>query len=76
MNLIVLTLLVAMIGVMSVSVLRRRREHRRAERARAVRVERSKARRELIPNVSANLFGSTGPEPAAPGARPPPIRAA
>jgi hypothetical protein len=75
MNLIVLTLLVLMIVAMSVSVLRRRREHRRANLARALRVERSKARRQLIPHVSANLCGSTSPEPAA-AARPPPIRAA
>lgn len=75
MNLMVLTLLAVTIAVMSVSVLRRRREHRRGELARAVRVERSKARRLLIPHVSANLYGSTGPEPAAPSGRPPPIRA-
>ena len=75
MNLIVLTLLVLMIAAMSVSVLRRRREHRRANLARVLRVERSKARRQLIPHVSANLCGSTGPGPSA-AERPPPIRAA
>jgi hypothetical protein len=60
MQLILLTSLPVMIVLVSVGVLRRRREHRRAERAKALRYERWKARRERIPNVSANLCGSTG----------------
>jgi hypothetical protein len=51
-----------MIAVVSAGVLRRRREHRRAERAKALRYERWKARRQSIPNVSANLCGSGGPQ--------------
>jgi type II secretory pathway pseudopilin PulG len=60
MNLILLTILLVMIAMVSVGLSRRRREHRRAERANAVRAQRLKARRERIPNVSANLCGSTG----------------
>ena len=58
MKLILLTFLLVMIAVVSVGVARRRREHRRADRAKAVRAERLKARRERIPNVSANLCGT------------------
>ena len=57
---ILLMFLLAMIAVVSASVLRRRREHRRAELAKALRYERWKARRQRIPNVSANLCGSGG----------------
>jgi hypothetical protein len=57
--------LLVMIAVASVVVARRRREQARAERAKALRAERAKRRRERIPNVSANLRGSTGPEPIA-----------
>ena len=76
MHLILLMLLLVMIAVVSAAVSRRRREHRRAERAKALRYERWKARRQSIPNVSANLCGATGPQPIAPASRPPPIRAA
>jgi hypothetical protein len=55
-----------MIAVVSVGVLHRRREHRRVELAKALRYKRWKARRERIPNVSANLCGSTGAAPTAP----------
>jgi hypothetical protein len=72
---ILLMFLSAMIAVVSAGVLRRRREHRRAELARALRYERWKARRQRIPNVSANLCGSS-PEPTAPVSRPRPFRAA
>ena len=65
MKLILLTFLPVMIAVVSVVVARRRREQARAERAKALRAEREKRRRERIPNVSANLRGSTGPEPPA-----------
>jgi hypothetical protein len=68
------TLIVVMLAVMSVAVVRRRREHRRAERARASRIERSKARRQLIPHVSANLCGAIGTEPIARASPQPPIR--
>jgi hypothetical protein len=76
MHLILLIVLLVMIAVMSVAVSRRRREHRRAERAKALRYERWKARRQSIPNVSANLCGSVGPQPTAPISRPPPSHAA
>ena len=66
MKLILLAFLLVMIAVVGVGVRRRRLEHCRVERAKALRYERRKARRELIPNVSANLCGSTGPEPIAP----------
>jgi len=66
MNLILLTALPVMIAVVSVAAARRRREQARAERAKALRFERSKRRRERIPNVSANLRGSPGAEPTAP----------
>ena len=75
MQLILLTSLPVMIALVSVGVLRRRREHRRAELAKALRYERWKARRQRIPHVSANLCGSS-PEPTAPVSRPPPFRAA
>ena len=76
MQLILLMFLLVMIAVVSAGVLRRRREHRRAERAKALRYERWKARRQSIPNVSANLCDATGAQPIAPASRPPPIRAA
>jgi hypothetical protein len=76
MHLILLIVLLVMLAVMSASVSRRRREHRRAERAKALRYERWKAQRQRIPNVSANLCGSGGPDHTAPSSRPPPIRAA
>jgi len=75
MHLILLMVLVVMIAVVSAQVLRRRRKHRIAERAKARRYEQWKARRQNIPNVSANLCGSS-PEPTAPISRPPPLRAA
>jgi hypothetical protein len=75
MHLILLMFLLVMIAVVSAEVLRRRREHRSAERAKALRYERWKARRQSIPHVSANLCGSS-PEPTAPVSRPPPLRAA
>ena len=75
MHLILLMFLVVMIAVVSAEVLRRRREQRRAELAKALRYERWKARRQNIPNVSANLCGSSR-EPTAPVSRPPPLRAA
>jgi hypothetical protein len=66
MKLILLTFLLVMIAVVSVVVARRRREQARAERAKALRAERSKIRWSRIPNVSANLRGSPGSEPIAP----------
>jgi hypothetical protein len=72
---ILLMFLSVMIAVVSAGVLRRRREHRRAELARALRYERWKARRQRIPNVSANLCGS-GLHHTAPTSRPPPMRTA
>lgn len=75
MQLILFTSLPLMIALVSVGVLRRRREHRRAEIAKALRYERWKAQRQRIPHVSANLCGSS-PEPTAPVSRPPPMRAA
>jgi len=57
---ILLMFLLVMIAVMSAGVLRRRREHHRAELAKALRYERWKARRQNIPDVSANLRGSAG----------------
>ena len=65
MNLILLTALPVMIAVVSVAAASRRREQARAERAKVLRAHRTKRRRERIPNVSANLCGSAGPEPAA-----------
>ena len=63
MGLIILLLfLLAMIAVMSAGVLRRRRDHHRAELAKALRYERWKAQQQRIPNVSANLCGSGGPQ--------------
>jgi len=76
MQLILLMFLLVMIAVVAAGVLRRRREHRRAERARALRYERWKARRQNIPNVSANLCGSGGPPHTPPTSRPPQIGAA
>jgi hypothetical protein len=78
MHLILLMFLLVMIALVSAGVLRRRREHRRAERAKALRYERWQARRQSIPNVSANLCGSirTGALPTTPISRPPPVRAA
>jgi hypothetical protein len=75
MQLILFTSLPLMIALVSVGVLRRRREHRRAEIAKALRYERWKAQRQRIPHVSANLCGSS-PEPTAPASRQPPMRAA
>ena len=75
MHLILVMFLLVMIAVVWVGVFRRRREHRRAERAKALRYERWKARQQSIPHVSANLCGSS-PEPTAPVSRPPPFRAA
>jgi len=69
MKLIVLMFLLVMIAVVSAGVLRRRREHRRAERAKALRYERWKARRDSIPNVSSNLCGSTGATQGTPVSR-------
>jgi hypothetical protein len=63
MKLILLAFLLVMIAVVSVVVARRRREQARAERAKALRAEREKRRGERIPNVPANLRGSTGPAP-------------
>ena len=60
MQLILLTSLPVMVVLVSLGVLRRRREQRRAELAKALRYERWKARRQTIPNVSSNLCGSTG----------------
>jgi len=60
MQLILLTSLPVMVVLVSVGVLRRRREQRRAELAKALRYERWKARRQNIPDVSANLRGSAG----------------
>jgi hypothetical protein len=75
MHLILLTFLPVLIALVSVGVVRRRRDHRRAERAKALRAERLKARRMSIPHVSANLCGSS-PEPTAPISRPPPFNPA
>jgi len=69
MKLILLMFLLVMIAVVSAGVLRRRREHRRAERAKALRYERWKARRDSIPNVSSNLCGSTGATQSTPVSR-------
>ena len=69
MKLILLAVLLVMIVVVSVVVARRRREQARAERARVLRAHRAKRRREGIPNVSANLRGSTGAEPPAPSSK-------
>ena len=66
MQLILLTSLPVMVVLVSVGVLRRRREQRRAELAKALRYERWKARRQNIPNVSANLCGSAGATQTAP----------
>lgn len=62
MQLILLTSLPVMVVLVSVGVLRRRREQRRAELAKALRYERWKAQQQRIPNVSANLCGSGGPQ--------------
>ena len=70
MHLILLTFLLVLIALVSVGVLRRRRAHRQAERAKALRAERLKARQRLIPHVSSNLCASTGAEQAPPMARP------
>jgi type II secretory pathway pseudopilin PulG len=76
MKILLLIFLLAVIAMVSVGVLRRRREQRRAERAKALRAERLKARKRSVPHVSANLCGSGGPEHTAPMQRPPPSRAA
>ena len=76
MKIFLLMFLVGMLAVVSIGVLRRRREHRRAERARALRAERMKARKRAVPHVSSNLCGSSGQEQTAPMQRPPPSRAA
>ena len=75
MHLILLTFLPVLMALVSVGVLRRRREHRRAERAKALRAERWKARQLRIPHVSANLCGSSL-EPTTPISRPPPFNPA
>ena len=75
MKLILLMFLLAVIALVSAGALRRRREHRRAERAKALRAERWKARQLRIPHVSANLCGSS-PEPTTPISRPPPFNPA
>jgi hypothetical protein len=62
MHLILLMFLLVMTAVVSVGVFRRRRKHRREQLAKALRHERWKARRQRIPNVSANLCGSGGPQ--------------
>jgi hypothetical protein len=72
---ILLTFLPVLIALVSVGVLRRRRDHRRIERDKALRAERLKARRMRIPPVSANLCGSS-PEPTPPISRPPPFKPA
>jgi hypothetical protein len=59
MTLILLTALPVLIALVSAGVLRRRRDHRRAERAKALRAERFKARQMRIPHVSSNLCGSS-----------------
>jgi hypothetical protein len=69
MHLILLMFLLVMIAVVSAGVLRRRRELRRAERAKALRYERWKARRDSIPNMSSNLYGSTGATQTTPVSR-------
>jgi hypothetical protein len=69
MHLILLTSLPVMVVLVSLGVLRRRREQRRAELAKALRYERWKARRQNIPNVSSNLCGCTGATQTAPVAR-------
>ena len=66
MQLIMFAFLLALIALVSADVRRRRREHRRAELAKALRYERWKARRRLIPHVSANLCASTRRERCAP----------
>ena len=75
MHLILLTFLLVLIALVSVGVLRRQRAHRQAERAKALRAERFKARQLRIPHVSANLCGSS-PEPTTPISRPPPFNPA
>jgi len=71
MQLMILAFLVALIALLAVGVRRRQREHRRAELAKTLRYERWKARRRLIPHVSANLCGSTRAKPIAPILRSP-----
>jgi hypothetical protein len=68
---ILLASLPVLIALVLVGSARRRREHRRAERAKALRAERLKARQRLIPHVSSNLCASTGAEQPAPISRPP-----
>ena len=75
MKIFFLLFLLGMVALLMATALRRRREHRRAERAKALRAERLKARKRPAPHVSANLYGSAGPE-TAPMQRPPPSRAA
>jgi hypothetical protein len=60
----------ALIALVAVGVQRRQREHRRAELAKTLRYQRWKARRRLIPHVSANLCGSRA-KPIAPILRSP-----
>jgi hypothetical protein len=76
MKILLLIFLLGIFALVSVGMLRRRREHRRAERAKALRAERLKARKRAVPHVSANLYGSNGPEHPSPMQRPPPSRAA
>jgi hypothetical protein len=59
MQLILFASLPLIIAFGSVFVVRSRREHRRAEAAKARRYEKWKAQREQIPKVSSNLRGST-----------------
>ena len=60
------------IALVWVGVLRPQREHRRMERAKALRAARWEAQRRLIPHVSANLCGSAGAGQTAPIAGLPP----
>jgi len=76
MKILLLIFLLVIFALVSIGMLRRRREQRRAERAKALRAERLKARKRAVPHVSANLYGSNGPEHPSPMQRPPPSRAA
>jgi hypothetical protein len=80
MKILLLMFLVGLFALVSAVALRRRREKRRNERAKALRAERIKARKRPVPHVSANLCGSAVPEStsrsSAPLQRPPPSRAA
>jgi hypothetical protein len=80
MKILLLLFLVGVFAMVTVASLRRRREQRRAERAKALRYERLKKLRRPAPHVSANARGSAIVEPPtrhdAPLSRPPPSRAA